>query len=197
MRSFAIVDGSRRGARACAVLRYDEKKRAYSIELAPWATGDDLPMTLAPFADAGERTVDPAWSRAWVEERVVPPSRQNLGQVLKANGLSEYDNFALLMVSRGRSSQDDFELVELAPGEDPFAGDRATAHVGDSVARQVGAAIAVRRKQLGITQRELADAIGVRQSVVSRVETGGTNPTLGLLEDLARGLGASLKVTLE
>lgn len=187
------------------MLRYDEKKRAYSIELAPWATGDDLPMTLAPFADAGERTVDPAWSRAWVEERVVPPSRQNLGQVLKANGLSEYDNFALLMVSRGRSSQDDFELVELAPGEDPFAdgsiagraGGRVGGHVGDSVARQVGAAIAVRRKQLGITQRELADAIGVRQSVVSRVETGGTNPTLELLEDLARGLGASLKVTLE
>ena len=79
----------------------------------PGTVETDVPMGLVPFAHDGKREVDPHWSRRWVEERIVPPSRQNIGQVLKANGLVEYDDFALLVHGMGRCSQDDFELVGL------------------------------------------------------------------------------------
>lgn len=44
----------------------------------------------------------------WVRQRIVPPDRQNIGQILKANGLEEYDEFSLLMFGSGRCAQDDY-----------------------------------------------------------------------------------------
>lgn len=117
MRAFSIIDASVRADRRkpCATLYYDEERREYRIEIEPWATEDDVPMLLIPFVHKRERVLDGTWSRKWVEERIVPPSRQNIGQVLKANGLTEYDDFRLLLVGMGRCSQDDFELVEIDP----------------------------------------------------------------------------------
>jgi hypothetical protein len=41
----------------------------------------------------------------------VPPDRQNIGQILRDNGLKSYDEYALLMLSSGRCEQDDYYLV--------------------------------------------------------------------------------------
>ena len=117
MRAFAIVDMTQRASRRkpCATLFYDEEAREYRIEIAPAASEDDVPMLLAAFIHRKQRTLDSKWSRKWVEERVVPPSRQNLGQILKANGLDDYDDFQMLMIGKGRCCQDDFGLVEIDP----------------------------------------------------------------------------------
>ncbi len=115
MRAFAIVDTSQRASKRkpCATLLYDEDTREYRIEIAPDAGEDDVPMLLIPFIWRKQRTLDATWSRTWVRERIVPPSRQNLGQILKANGLDDYDDFQLLMIGGGRCSQDDFALEEI------------------------------------------------------------------------------------
>ena len=47
------------------------------------------------------------------QQRIVPPDRQNLGQVLRDNHLKEYEEFGLLMLSMGRCSQDDYYLVPI------------------------------------------------------------------------------------
>ncbi|WP_275580935.1 helix-turn-helix domain-containing protein [Natronosporangium hydrolyticum] len=44
-------------------------------------------------------------------------------------------------------------------------------------------------------QAELARQAGMTQSAVARFETGGTVPTLPVLERLARALGVELAVT--
>ncbi len=118
MRAFAIVDTSQRASKRkpCATLLYDEDAREYRIEIAPDAGEDDVPMLLIPFIWHKQRTLDATWSRTWVRERIVPPSRQNLGQILKANGLDDYDDFQLLMIGKGRCSQDDFALEEIDTG---------------------------------------------------------------------------------
>lgn len=54
-----------------------------------------------------------------MQQRIVPSDRQNLGQVLKENKLSEYDEFELLMLSNGRCAQDDLYLEEITEADMP------------------------------------------------------------------------------
>jgi ribosome-binding protein aMBF1 (putative translation factor) len=53
------------------------------------------------------------------------------------------------------------------------------------------------RERRGMTQSDLAKAIGTRQANVSRLERFDANLTLGTLEKVARALGASLRIDLE
>ncbi|HBP37792.1 MAG TPA: transcriptional regulator [Clostridiales bacterium] len=48
----------------------------------------------------------------------------------------------------------------------------------------------------GMTQAQLADLVGTKQSDISRLESGAYNPSIGFLRKVARGLGKSLDVRL-
>ena len=50
------------------------------------------------------------------------------------------------------------------------------------------------RSELNLTQKELADKIGIKQSNISRLESGEYNPTLGFLKKVASGLGKELHI---
>jgi ribosome-binding protein aMBF1 (putative translation factor) len=63
-------------------------------------------------------------------------------------------------------------------------------------AYELGQAVRARRLELGMSQTELADRADMTQSAVSRLEAGGTVPTIGVLERLATALSADLVVTL-
>jgi ribosome-binding protein aMBF1 (putative translation factor) len=52
------------------------------------------------------------------------------------------------------------------------------------------------RQQRGMTQSDLAKAIGTRQANVSRLERFDANLTLGTLEKVAQALGANLQIDL-
>lgn len=58
------------------------------------------------------------------------------------------------------------------------------------VIRQVTAA----RAEQGLTQRELAERIGIKQSNISRLESGNYNPSLDFLRRVAAGLGKELHI---
>jgi len=51
-----------------------------------------------------------------------------------------------------------------------------------------------RRIELHMTQKQLAAASGVRQSEISRIESGHANPTLKTMSALARALGAEVHI---
>lgn len=55
--------------------------------------------------------------------------------------------------------------------------------------------IANRHKQ-GWSQMELAKRVGTRQPVISRLESGASNPTLELLQRVATALELKLEVSL-
>ena len=57
---------------------------------------------------------------------------------------------------------------------------------------KLGGFIAQRRKELKLTQRELADAIHVTDKAVSKWERGMGCPDISLLEPLAEALGLSV-----
>jgi ribosome-binding protein aMBF1 (putative translation factor) len=50
------------------------------------------------------------------------------------------------------------------------------------------------RQERGMTQADLAKAIGTRQANVSRLERFDANLTLGTLEKVARALGVNLEI---
>lgn len=50
------------------------------------------------------------------------------------------------------------------------------------------------RESSGLTQKELAARCNMTQSALSRLETGGSSPTVRTLQQLARGLGKRLEV---
>ena len=56
--------------------------------------------------------------------------------------------------------------------------------------------IALRAKK-GITQKELAEKIGTKQSAIARLESGSYNPTLDFLQRTAKALGTRLVVNFE
>ncbi len=121
MKIFAIRDESAQIQNDLAYLLYYELEKRFYIELPENADPWETPLLLDSFAKRGEKTVNSYWSKVWVQQRIIPTDRQNLGQILRDNGLKEYDEFELLMLAKGRCAQDDFYLVPLneadLPGE--------------------------------------------------------------------------------
>jgi len=116
MKIFAIVD------------EYVDKEIAYLfcsgkedwyIEILSEFDEWDLPFILDHFAKNGQRTVPPYWTKRWISQRIVPSDRQNLGSILKANKLTEYDELKLLIISDGRCSQDDCCIKKIDEDELP------------------------------------------------------------------------------
>ena len=62
--------------------------------------------------------------------------------------------------------------------------------------KESGALIARLRKANGLTQKQVADKIGVVPKTVSKWETGGGFPDVSLVSDLAEVLGVSAKTLL-
>ena len=52
-----------------------------------------------------------------------------------------------------------------------------------------------RRREIGLSQMQLAAASGIPQSAISRIEQGRANPTVSTLTALARALDASFTLT--
>ncbi|MBQ9060953.1 MAG: helix-turn-helix domain-containing protein [Firmicutes bacterium] len=112
MKIYRIVDEYIQPCRLIGYLLYYEKTQGFSIELAEDLEAGEAPLLFASFLKKGVRSIDPAWSRRWVQQRIVPADRQNLGAVLKANRMKEYDEMKLLLLGEGRCAQDDCAIVE-------------------------------------------------------------------------------------
>lgn len=62
----------------------------------------------------------------------------------------------------------------------------------EQLARSIGAAIAARRKALGMTQEKLSELIEIEQSSLSRIERGTLIPSLERLAGIAESLKCRL-----
>ena len=59
---------------------------------------------------------------------------------------------------------------------------------------EITRALIAARIEEGLTQKELAEKSGIRQSNISRIENGNCSPTVATLQALAKGLGRTLSV---
>lgn len=53
-----------------------------------------------------------------------------------------------------------------------------------------------RRIEKGLSQKELAQKIGTKQSAISRLESGNYNPTFVFLQKIAEALDTELEISL-
>ncbi|MBS6764515.1 MAG: DUF2442 domain-containing protein [Clostridium sp.] len=113
MKVFAIKDEEDKQLKTLAYLIYYEREKKFYIELPENADPWEVPLLLDSFVRRGEFTVNAFWSKLWVQQRIVPQDRQNLGQILKTNGLETYNEYELLMLGEGRCAQDSYYLVPL------------------------------------------------------------------------------------
>lgn len=133
MKIFAIRDDEL-GAKDLAYLLYYEQSKSFYIEIPEDADVWELPMLLASFLQRGEYTVNAYWSRLWVQQRIVPADRQNLGMILKENNLKEYNEYKLLLLGKGRCAQDNCYIVPLEESALPqFFFDRHARKVQDVI----------------------------------------------------------------
>lgn len=72
-----------------------------------------------------------------------------------------------------------------------------SAYEAAKIRYELGLAVRLRRDELGLTQAQLAQRAGLKQPAVARFESGGTMPTIPMLERLAAALGLRLSVQLE
>ncbi len=118
MKTFVIKDESRNPALLLGYLEYYEKSRSFLVELDDAVDPGDFPIMFHVFARKGIFTIDPGWSRRWVDARIIPRDRQNLAEILRANGLKEYDEMKLLQLAEGRCAQDECSIAP-ASADDP------------------------------------------------------------------------------
>jgi len=113
LRKFAICDPAIEN-RQVATLYYETDKRQFSISIDRAADVAKLPLSLKMHAELGRFDLNEDFSMDWVRARVCPPSRHNISEILREIGLAEYDEFGILMYTKGESLMDDLFLVENA-----------------------------------------------------------------------------------
>jgi HTH-type transcriptional regulator/antitoxin HipB len=64
-----------------------------------------------------------------------------------------------------------------------------------NIAQKIGAAIRVRRKQLGMTQQDVADIAGLQRQTISRVEAGNETVSFSSVVHITAVVGLDLGVT--
>lgn len=119
MKRYALHDATSEESGTLALLEYYERDHTFYFELPPHADPWELPFILHEFAQKGEPTIDAQWSMRWVQSRLVPTERQNLGEILRVNALDSYDERRLLDMTGGRCSQDDCYLVPIRDNQAP------------------------------------------------------------------------------
>ena len=59
----------------------------------------------------------------------------------------------------------------------------------------IAEAVIEKRLEKGMSQLELAEKIGTKQSAISRLESGNYNPSIKLLEKVAKALNLQLNIS--
>ena len=74
----------------------------------------ETPLILSSCLKQGRKNNWCILGKVWVQQRIIPSDRQNLGRILKDNGLDSYDEFKLLTMTDGRCSQDYYYITAVS-----------------------------------------------------------------------------------
>lgn len=108
MKIFDILDSD--GDISVGVLLYYEKLNTFIIELQDNLDEWTAPLLFTGLVRQGIFTVPRDISLMWVQERLIPPTRQNIGMILSNHKLEAYDEMKLLEITKGICSQDGLYL---------------------------------------------------------------------------------------
>ena len=119
MRIYAIRDNTIDRKKNLAFFFYYEHINECCIEINDGISEWELPFILDSYVRRGIMTVTQEDTMRFISQRVIPPDRQNIGMILKDNGLDEYDEIKLFILSDGRCAQDECFIRPIADDELP------------------------------------------------------------------------------
>lgn len=70
-------------------------------------------------------------------------------------------------------------------------------HEADRTMQELIRSLIAARISAGMTQKELAEKSGIRQSSISKIESGSCVPTITTLRTLAQALGKKLSISFQ
>ena len=112
MKIFALRNRSEKEIILGYVLYY-EKTNSFNIELQNNLDENKLPLILDIFYHNKTYSINSYYSEKFLSLRVIPRERQNIGSILKDANLETYDLYQMLMLNKGRCTNDDAELVQV------------------------------------------------------------------------------------
>lgn len=92
---------------------YDTLTNEFAMTISKDVPKKDLPLSLEGFANRDKYILSHADALRWVRGRICPPGRHNIREILKNNGLKEYDEFNLLMLYHAKCDMDGLYLEEI------------------------------------------------------------------------------------
>ena len=113
MKSYGIYDEELSQSKPIGYLFYYEKAREFVIELSSVIDEWQAPLLFQGLVSRGTYTIPKEVALMWVQEKIIPSGRQNIGEILKRHKLKEYSEIALLSLSNGRCSQDACYIKEM------------------------------------------------------------------------------------
>lgn len=116
IRAFLLKDEDF-GNRCYGVLTYNLHTKQFRFQLQPGYTYWEYPPTIDTAFRLGMTELSPELMKMFIQERIIPPSRVNIANILQAAGLKEYDEFGMLMYCKGRCCQDWMYLEEISMQE--------------------------------------------------------------------------------
>lgn len=119
MKSYAIYDEELNRETPIGYLFYYEKAEKFIVELCKDLDEWSAPLLFQGFVKKKTYTIPHTVVKLWVEERIIPSGRQNIGSILKNHKLQNYSEMALLSLSKGRCSQDHCYIAEIAGSDIP------------------------------------------------------------------------------
>ena len=181
MKICAIIDESLPGRPVLGYLFCYQNRQSFSIEISREIPEQELPLFLASFVKKEMYSVSMEWSLRWVQARIITTDRQNLGSILKNNGLKEYDEYRLLMIAQGRCAQDDCCVMPVETGDLP-------SWVHERLGKRVKRAVLQQKKRLLVSfedssvrlipLKELADGSRLITDNDIQIQPGGCGISL-------------------
>ena len=113
LRSFALYDGALGGIQV-GMFTYDPITRQFAMRIFKDIQPEKLPLSLEGFALKGKHEMSHEDTLRWIKGRICQPGRHNIREILRSNGLEEYDEFSLLMVTKAKCDKDELYLVEMS-----------------------------------------------------------------------------------
>ena len=110
IRSFYVKDNKQ----VYGILSYAPDTKEFSLAINHDIDIRFAPILISMFAEKGMYDLDAGWSLRWVKERIIPPSRQNIREILSANQMTEYDELQMLLFTKGKCPQDDMWIEEIS-----------------------------------------------------------------------------------
>lgn len=74
----------------------------------------DYPAFFNMFIEKKEYIINSYWTYKWINERIIPYSRQNINDILKDNNIPYYNELLMLIASKAHSSMDDNYIVQIS-----------------------------------------------------------------------------------